>query len=40
MFSGTKLLPLLQGRGGVDFERREVTQLVKAGSLNLDPDGT
>ena len=40
MFSGTKLLPLLQGRGGVDFERREVAQLVKAGSLNLDPDGT
>ena len=35
-----KLLPLLQGRGGVDFERRELAQLVKAGSVNLNPDGT
>ena len=36
----TKLRPLLQGRGAVDFERREVASLIKAGTLNLDPNGS
>lgn len=34
-----KLLPLLEGRGGVDYERRQVAARVNAGSISFAPGG-